>query len=355
MKEEQIKKLFGSIPKFETYSKYSITLGKVFKTQSFKFLMESLKRQKEISNKLLESDTKKEEVDPDDIMDENGEEKQNDLDDEKSIFDIVENEKPNIGNYSPKNKFYEKINTLYSQRKKYKPNLDPFKYNPNYNSIYKYTPCAKIIDPKKNVGNFDKYKKNVKNSKNSDKKLPFLTEMTVYKAPKSKNLKIKLPKLTQSQNKLKYKKLEKLKIGDNYHNHALNFSKCIPRKFIIPEHNPNVSYIEPKNYKLAKSKNKSIDFDKMRERKGEDLIFVSSLNVPSFNQYNPKYNYIDKNMNNVSFSPEDSVGELNRKKYRLKKLWGSYYVQENYLLIDNKKLPTDEELLDIKNKNINDF
>ena len=349
MKEEQIKKLFGSIPKFETYSKYSIALGKIFKSQSFKFLIDSLKRQKEISNSLFDAMTpKKEAIDPVDVLEENNQEKQNDIDEEKSIFDMIETDKPNLEDSKTKNNYYHRINNIFA-KKKYKPNLDPFKYNPNYNSIFKNTPCVKITDPKKRISSLDKNKKIDRNLINIEGKQPFLTEISVHKTPKNKRQKIKLPKLTQSENKSNYRKLEKLQIDDNLSNHALNFSKCVPRKFIIPEHNPNVSYIEPINYKLAKNKNKSIDFDKMIERKGKDLLFASSLKVPSFNQYNPKFNCIDKNINNVSFSPKDSLGELDRKKYKLKKLWGSYYVQEDYSLIDNKKLPTDEELLAIKN------
>ena len=349
MKEEQIKKLFGSIPKFETYSKYSQALGKIFKSQNLESLIESLKRQKEISNNLLDSMTpKKEAIDPVEIIEETNQEKHNDIDEEKSIFDIIKTYKPCLNDVRPKNEFYQKLNTLYSQKKVYKPNLDPFKYNPNYNSIFKNIPSVKIVDPTKQISNFEKYKKNARNLKNSVGNKPFLTEIPNYKSPKNKSLKIKLPKLTPSKNI--YKKLDKTQDDEDFHNHALNFSKCTPRKFIIPEHNPYVSYIEPKNYKLARNKNRSIDFNKMIERKGNDFVFVSSLNVPTFNQYNPRYDCIDKNMNNVSFSPKDSVGESERKKYRLKKLWGSYYVQENYSLIDNKKLPTDEELIEIKNK-----
>ena len=66
---------------------------------------------------------------------------------EKDIFDEKYDEKHN------KNKNEEKKQNYRDDFRKKKFNfvLDPFKYNPNYNSIYRNIPSVKIIDPRKNL------------------------------------------------------------------------------------------------------------------------------------------------------------------------------------------------------------
>ena len=119
-------------------------------------------------------------------------------------------------------------------------------------------------------------------------------------------------------------------------NHALRFSKYIPRKYNIPKVNKNVSYINPFNYIKPKNKTKSIDFDKMLQRNEKDFVYASCLKNPSFTRYNPKYTYVEKNKQVKLFNPED-MDEEKRKKFLMRKLWGSYKVGTEYQLINNVK------------------
>ena len=60
MKGKQIARMFESIPKFDTYSHYNSTLEKLFKSNSLKTLIETLKRQKDINEiSLLDQISKK--------------------------------------------------------------------------------------------------------------------------------------------------------------------------------------------------------------------------------------------------------------------------------------------------------
>ena len=117
----------------------------------------------------------------------------------------------------------------------------------------------------------------------------------------------------------------------------MRFSKYIPRKYIIPEHNKIVSYLDPINYIKPKNQNKSIDFDKMLHRSEKSLIYASRLKNPSVDQYNPKYSYIYKNQTVRLFNPEEKYSS-NNKKYLMRKLWASYKVYTDYQLVDNNKI-----------------
>ena len=79
----------------------------------------------------------------------------------------------------------------------------------------------------------------------------------------------------------------------NKNNHSMRFSKYMPRKNNIYSTNKVVSYIQPYDY-VSAAKNKTIDFNKMLTRSEKVLINVSSLQVPSFCSYTPKYDLLEK-------------------------------------------------------------
>ena len=86
----------------------------------------------------------------------------------------------------------------------------------------------------------------------------------------------------------------------------------------------------------------------MLSRDKNGLINVSSLNVPSFCHYNPKYELIEDRPRNI-FLGRDNIKDIinqNRKKYMVRKLWTSFNVTEEYKLVDNSKL-TNDALKDI--------
>lgn len=378
MSERQIVRMLESIPKFDSFSSFNMSFEKIFKGNSLKTLLKTLKHQKDITEtSILDDLDRKDSKDQIDIYIQDEEFKNIHNDDEHDIFDEIYDLKHR------KNKKEEKRQTYRSdiKKKKINPVLDPFKYNPNYNSIYKNIPNVRIVAPRKNLStNNDRYKTKYNNNDKKNKgiinnlkldktskisfkkiennKIPLIKKKTLNsflnnskdssnlnnssnsnnskskdkdKGNKENIKNLKLPKLTR---------LTKMKIENPFvdnDNHALRFSKYIPRKYYIPKVNKNVSYINPFIYIKPKNKTKSIDFDKMLHRNEKNLVYTSCLNTPSFTRYNPKYTYIEKNNQVKLFNPED-LDEEKRKKFLMRKLWGSYKVDTEYQIVDNDKL-----------------
>ena len=380
MTERQVVRMLESIPKFDSFSSYNSSFEKIFKGCSLKTLIRQLKHQKEITEtSILDDLDKKDSKDQIEIYNQDEDFKNIHNEDEYDIFDEMYDKNHNKNKKEDKKQIYKSD----IKKKKLNPVLDPFKYNPNYNSIYKNIPSVKIVDPRKNLStNNDRFKgrnnndekkikhiitnpnldKNINNmfKKIDNNKIPLIKRKTLNSLNNSKdsnNLNnssnsnnsnkskskdkdnksnkdnkdnIKLPKLTR---------LSKMKMDNSFNdndNHALRFSKYIPRKYNIPKVNKNVSYINPFNYIKPKNKTKSIDFDKMLHRNEKDFVYVSCLKNPSFFRYNPKYTYVEKNKQVKLFNPEDMDDEK-RKKFLMKKLWGSYKVGTEYELINNVK------------------
>ena len=374
MTERQVVRMLESIPKFDSYSSYNLSFEKVFKGNSLKTLIRQLKHQKDITEtSILDELDRKDSKDEIDIYNQDEDFKNIHNDDEYDIFDEMFDKKNNKNKKEEKKQIYKPD----IKKTKLNPVLDPFKYNPNYNSIYKNIPSVRIVDPRKNLStNNDRYKsrnnndekkfKHIITNPNLDKnishmfkkiennKIPLIKRKTLNSLNNSKdsnNLnnssnsnnskskdkdnkenkeRIKLPKLTR---------LSKMKIDESVNdndNHALRFSKYIPRKYCIPKVNKNISYINPFNYIKPKNKTKSIDFDKMLQRNEKDFVYASCLKNPSFTRYDPKYTYVEKNKQVKLFNPED-IDEEKRKKFLMRKLWGSYKVGTEYQLINNDK------------------
>ena len=339
MKEKRIVKMLESIPKFGTYSQYNSNLEKIFKSNNLKYLIEKLKNQKDISGiSLLDKISKINIDEPIDIYaNEDSELKKLQKYEDHDIFDEISEEKE-IQPIKKKPKIFYNYEF---RKKKLVPALDPFKYNPNYNSIYKNIRSFKIIDPEKTLNSLDeKYKR--KNKNKSSERYNNLKYYDINKTQSKQNFTLNTISNINNNEKNKFPKLIKLSkanknesINFDNENHALRFSKYIPRKYYIPENNKNISYINPFNYIKPKDKTKSIDFDKMLNRKEKDLLYASCLKNPSFAQYNPKYTYIDKNETVKLFNPK----KINyNKKYLMRKLWTSYEVPTEYQLVDNNKI-----------------
>jgi hypothetical protein len=382
MKEKYFVKMFESIPKFDTYSHYNSTLEKVFKSNSLKKLIETLKRQKDFNeNALIDQITNTNSKEPIDIYaQEDSDLKKIQNDDDYDIFDEnnYEKEPPPIKSAEKTKQEIWRINALEYKRRKFKPNLDPFKYNPNYNSIYKNIPSVKIIDPKRSLSIFDaklkhknrkksKSKEKSKNNENNNSKRKdniitegnftlnkrrnsLLKKIEPNQTPnKRRNLmntisNLQGPFKSKNENDLHLPKLTRLSkiknestTNSDNDNHALRFSKYIPRKYFIPEKSNIVSYIDPINYIKPKNKTRSIDFDKMLHRSEKNMVYASCLKNPSFGQYNPRYNYIEKNETVRLFNPVERNSEMH-KKFLMRKLWASYKVNTEYQLVDNSKI-----------------
>ena len=306
----RIIKLFESVPTFDTYSQYSVSLEKVFHENSLKNLIKNLRTEKK-AKIFSYFDQDEQKIEP-------------------NKFNIFKRRK-NIKNES--NRFYDKRTINYNN-----PESDPFRYNPNYDSIMKKIPCVKIIKPPKI---------------NIKRPSTFLTEVGDL-AVGSNNLKKsylvnknkELPNIKLMKEIYERKKRLSLLLNKDKDNHSIRFDKYSDRKENKLETNPNVSYIEPYDYQ--KVRNNSTDFNKMTSRDNVDILNIKKSEGPSIGYYNPRYEYFEDRVRNISLGNEH-INKKN-KKMLLKKLWGSYKVKVDYELIDNSKLNND-----ILKNNKNDY
>ena len=333
-----------SIPAPTIYSKYGESLNKLFKSRSLKNLISELKNPKKFI--------------PKDKQNENQKKIKYNEEEHKDIFSSFEN---NLNkDEENKNDFKKKsidVNKYYHRKLNNKIELmDPFKYNPNYNSVSKNIPSVKMILTEKEIKELQMIKERQKSTKG--RKKPNMEIKKVIPKIKTRNEESFITLLTENNKKISIKnsssnqehtlppilkvpeqKERAVTLENNYNfknNHALRFSKYIPRKFEFnnKDNINKISYLEPYDY--LNHKNNIVDFRKMAYRKENDLINSSSLGVPSFNIYNPKYNLIDKKTSEVVFSPH--LNKKSSKKYLLKKLWSSYEVLPEYLLVNNNQL-----------------
>ena len=330
----RIIQMLDTIPKFETYSQYSSSLEKVFQDNSFKHLLKNLREQKKPKiYSYFNVEAKK--PDTNTIFQAYGINNKKE-ESKANLFTEDEENEPKANEKDNTKKETWKIPIIKTKRK-YNPELDPFRYNPNYNSIFKNTPCVRIKRPFNETIPVNKYKMN--NNIKKQIESPFLTEIgdkamfsnLSNKNKKSKNFELKnIEDIKKINNNLKFKTEE----NEDRNNHSLRFDKYVERKIVRQDVNPNVSYIEPYDYQ--KVKNNSIDFSKMHSR--YDSLFLNSNNLkgPSIGYYNPNYEYLDKKMRNISLGNETK--KERSKKFMLKKLWGSYGVRVDYQLVDNDKL-----------------
>ena len=339
-------KIIESIPHNETYSKYNSTLEKIFKSQSLRHYINVYKNRRTMSFDKNEANDFNTNVFGDELLYKKLKE-----DEENNIFDDTngENEKGEPKLEETKEDFWKKIVEMKKNKIEY--NLDPFKYHPNYNSIYKNIPSVKITEPTKTkLKEKSKDKNNYKKMEKKKMNKLLITEINhtfneEKKQSKDRNNKsfvninltdtnikkeIKLPKLSGNP------KNKNVTLITNRNNHAIRFSKYLPRKFIIPDHNKNISYINPFNYIKPKNKTKSIDFNKMLHRNDKTLIYTSSLKTPSFCQYNPKYDWVDKDKCSIYFNPLQK-NEKKHKKYLIKKICTSYNVNTEYEILNDLK------------------
>ena len=346
MSENEIMKIIESIPHNETYSKYNSTLEKIFKSQSLRHYINVYKNRRTMSFDKNEANDFNTNVFGDELLYKKLKE-----DEENNIFDDTngENEKGEPKLEETKEDFWKKIVEMKKNKIEY--NLDPFKYHPNYNSIYKNIPSVKITEPTKTkLKEKSKDKNNYKKMEKKKMNKLLITEINhtfneEKKQSKDRNNKsfvninltdtnikkeIKLPKLSGNP------KNKNMTLITNRNNHAIRFSKYLPRKFIIPDHNKNISYINPFNYIKPKNKTKSIDFNKMLHRNDKTLIYTSSLKTPSFCQYNPKYDWVDKDKCSIYFNPLQK-NEKKHKKYLIKKICTSYNVNTEYEILNDLK------------------
>ena len=170
MKKEKMIRAFETISKYDVYSKYNSSLEKKFKDKSLKSFINSLKffkpKQKEpflveFSKKYPYDFEEKKYIDDENQISIK-------IEEYRRIKEEKEKEKQERFN-SPKLGKYE-LRSSFSTKRYNKPDFpDPFKYNPNYDSIFKKVPSFKISPKKSEVIKLQKVKE-VQNKSIQDKK-----------------------------------------------------------------------------------------------------------------------------------------------------------------------------------------
>ena len=344
-KDYKLINILNPISNFNTFSKYSDSLEKIFKKKSLKNLLYSLNNPTKYDKNYIDEKLMKKEIERDRVTTDKDEEQKNLL--EYNYEDYLKSQKEKTIKNSKKEPWSIDINT--PRMPKPKRNLDFYKYNPNYNSIQKNVPSFLFVQPTKKKTPLNSKKKIVKNNSNlflktigndssksiikhSKKYLPLLTSIN-YKESKTINNESKRNK--------------SLNVYDK-NNHTFRFSKYSPRKPFVYKVNNKVTYL--KSYDYLAHMNQTIDFKKMTKRNGNNLINTHTLKNPSMCYYNPKYDCVEIETKKVSFNPNSfkkSVKYLRNKK--LKKILISHDVNKEYLTIDNSKLVKTESITKLLN------
>ena len=346
--------IFDSIINFNYLSRYSHSLSKLFYKNCFKDYVSSLNNpeQSETYRKFKNNEELKNIKKNSTLISLDKEQK------EKKELNLLIDD----GNDDKKDNLIKKGQQKKSKKRvkifsKTIDSLDPFKYNPNYNSIFKNIYSYKIVEHKtlslksRNAKkyNFKKHHLKIKDlnlkfdhdlisndKKNSEEYRSCSSDSTIT----SKKHKFKSTLYKSLPNLNKQIKESKIKTETKFSfNNTRRFSKYTPRKANIYKVNNKITYIEPYKYSFVNKKNATIDFKKMAKRNSNILIHEQILKNPSIYNYHPKYDLIEQRLSNIFFNKEDI--QRRTKKYMLKKLWGSSHAVKDYLLVDNSKLNND--------------
>ena len=372
MKSLKIIPLLDSIPKVSSYSNYGISLEKLFKMNSLKNLIHTLKFKNSFLKHFVKEKNKIIKTEEYDVYEKHNKQRKFDEENAIDIFSLpnsksekrlnIKNEKKN------KSFFHKKISRLFDT------NSLAFKYNPNFNSIYKNIPSVKIISPiydKKSKNNkfsntIDISEKDSLKKVKSDKYLNILINNKYNKNIKNENKTHRNDKSTSSKHNIKNKSIDSIeKTSSRFITEIpITQKKLKYEKAITLDKLPNLTNelaknkLENKEYDEKNSsmdsnnmpennnniipfhyKNRAIDFSKMTKRKS--INNKKSLHYPDFGYYDPKYNLVEKRQYDIFFNKKPETDKYRRKQILLKKIMTSYEVETNYQTIDNNKLNND--------------
>ena len=386
MKTLKVIPLLDSIPKISSFSNYGIGLEKIFKMNSLKNLIHVLKFKKEYQRRLIGESKKIIKIDDQyDIYEQRNKQKKLEEEEQMDIFSLPlskSESKLKIKKQNNMKKYYfHKKNT---DRIDTSNNFLAYKYNPNFNSIYKNVPSVKIFKPisettknknilfktevKKNLSNNNSANKDKDGNKNKNKSKEnkkdnnnkYLNTVNSYKNFKySKNLKNKTVRYRNStQNTFGNNSSKKLKSIDSENRFVTEISFKSSKKLYnkkdsskklpnllnqkFDEKNTSDNSIENNNNKNEipfHFKNRAVDFTKMRSRKTS--LLKNSMHIPEFGYYEPKYNLIEKRQYDIFFDKKPETNKYQQKQILLQKIVTSYDVESIYQTIDNNKLNND--------------
>ena len=383
--------LLDSIPKINSYSNYGLGLEKIFKMTSLKNLIHVLKFQKRYQKHLLDESQKLIKFDEKyDIYEQQNKQKKLEEEEQLDIFSLPLSKSESKLKIKKNNANLNKIcfHKKKTERLDFNTNSLAYKYYPNFNSIYKNVPSVKIYKPiskitknNKNILFKTEIKKNFSNnigdkknkdenkskshskskSKENDKNInnKYLNTVNSYKNFRySNNLKNKTIRYrNNTQNVFSNNNSKKLKSIDSENNYATetsfkssrkspnkkNSSKKLPNLLNskYDEKNTSDNSIENNNKNMVPFhfKNRAVDFTKMRSRKA--ILLKTSLQIPNFGYYEPKYNLVEKRQYDIFFNKKPDTNKHLQKKILLQKIATSYDVKPNYQTIDNDKLNND--------------
>ena len=330
-KDYKLLRILNPIGNFPTFSKYNESLEKLFKKRSLKTLLYSLNNpiqfnsnyiEERLSKKEFERKTSKKDKNKKNLLEYNGEDSTEKKKKKKSKKISVEPwsipEKSRVVIYTYKD-------------------LDFYKYNPNYNSIYKNVPSFSFTKASKKRFIFDK---EIKDKCHTDRKI--INERNV-----KGNINKDFHLITSLTNKSSHEVNKENKSYDK-NKHTFRFSKYSPRKTMEYKVNNRVTNLKTINSFIHM--NRTIDFNKMAKRNKNNFIMTSTLKNPSICYYNPRYEYLETKPKKIEFNPEGFKENLKFiKKKKLKKVVMSYDVQKEYSTIDNSKLVTADSIYKLLN------
>ena len=313
--------MIESIPSFDTYSKYSHTLARMFKHSSLQNLVHSLKHPRRFDNKEYSQFTQS-----------SSQDKRHSIQFDMAAFEKALSSQPDV----PRTRNETDIHTTTTKHQPIRNNKrklpplndipDPCHYNPNYNAIYRKIPSAIISHPSQPSPL--RNKQSTITYDNDNKYNVITTSGVLSRSPSPKKRKVFDTEISESLPTLNNNVLPPIDYFGK--NHALRFESYPSRKsMVVPAMNDKVSYLEPIDY--LKKKNKALDFKKMKHRGMFDLIYAQQLYTPGLNYYQPKYKVVEKNTPMISFSTRN-VPELT-KEFKVKQLWKSYDVLTEYQVV----------------------
>ena len=383
MIDKKLIKNFETISKFDNLSRYSRVLDREFREKTLKEFIISLKnyKTKEKENFIEEFHKK---------YPYQHEEKEIVLNNDTFFENIIKSKTRNENELKSVNNNHLTLSN--SVKKTHEiDSPEPWRYNPNYDSIYKNIPSFKMFYNNKAEKNHLKHKinkilkskifennklndnaNNKSNDNSKDNKIkPETKNINLFKTnikinnsknkyTNKKNIFFNLPQITfkninnTKEEKDKNKKFNTLEAKNNNKISLSEFNKYkYNRKTIEDDYQTNNKISNIHHYNNNIINNNFVNFRKMSSRNNKFLINSYSLDIPSSDKYNPKYSYIEDNVKSIKFTPFGS--NKNNRKFLLKKMMNSYNVPTEYQFIDNEKLSNDKELINrqlILNHNI---
>ena len=384
MKSKKVITILDSIPKCNPYSHYGVCLDKIFKKNSLKNFIETLKFHEEYRRKFLDKGGF--------LMPTYAEDKEKQLNEDEDKNDLISSKKFLKKNQESANDIFsidyipkstkiqgfaktKNYSTFFHPKNsaKKKDTPDAFKYSPKYNAILKNVPYVKMYQPvsfikqkkKINLENLKKFNdvpktdkpmpkiKNNNNNNEGHKIAPSLIteldlfENKIYKSiTQNKTTNEKFNKKTihqfsdSSKSSKKNKKIRKSKLPTSLI--ELNSQKSeisyplTNRKMSKNDIKEKLSKLKNKNPSFY-HRNKAIDFSKMKSHSYRNLFNKKSLTALDAGIYNPKYDFIEQSTRNI-FINKRPIDKFKIKKLKLNQILTSYNTEVKYGIIDNTKL-----------------